>query len=192
MPTTEAAAATIEAIPPSGPTGEKNGRKRVMGARRLRIAALITAGVAYADICREFHLSAPAVYAEAREARRLGLLSAERRWKAPPAQSAASYAAAREAAETAAGDTREAQIAADAALSPMDAAVAAVPRLSRQIADAVHVQGWDPHRLARRLGVTLSVVAAHLAAEREARQAVAENCIRTRLNPAPCVGKAAA
>jgi DNA-directed RNA polymerase specialized sigma24 family protein len=53
------------------------------------------------------------------------------------------------------------------------AAIAALPALTRQIAEAVHVHGWEPCVLARRLGADRSEIMDHLAADRAARQLLA-------------------
>jgi hypothetical protein len=50
----------------------------------------------------------------------------------------------------------------------------ALPALTRQIAQAVHVGGWSREDLAHRLGVPRAEIEGHLAAERQARMAIFE------------------
>jgi DNA-directed RNA polymerase specialized sigma24 family protein len=169
------------------------GRKKQVG-RRERIVAQIAGDVPYADICREFGICLSTLYSEATAARKAGLLTGpKKRTKTlEETQSrAAQLAMEREAAEMAAlteQANRATQIASDVQKLAMVRALAGVPDRTRQIADAVHLSGWEPGRLARKLGVPLSEIAGHLAAERSARRSGAEQLMRDKENAAMACG----
>ena len=52
-------------------------------------------------------------------------------------------------------------------------AVESLPRLTQVIEDMVHLDGWTPDNLARRLDISRAEVTAHLGAARRARMALA-------------------